>query len=158
MAKKSEFKLLAVLGNCLLVQEEDETKAIYQKVDLDLEDLVKQLDTEDEAEEEEEEKPAKKGGKKAPAKEEDEEEEEDGDEEDEDGEDDDEEEEEDDLTYDDLQDMDYEELAELIDDKELDVDAEDYDEEDDAEVEKLRKEIAGELGIEVPKKAKKGKK
>ena len=49
--------------------------------------------------------------------------------------------------------MDFEELEDLADDKELDVDPDDYEEED---VEKLRKAIAKELGITLPKA--KGKK
>lgn len=76
-------------------------------------------------------------------------------------EDDDEEEEEEgeEYNWDDLKDMDYDELSELVDDEELeDIDVEDYDEDDDDEVEKLRVAIAKELDIEVPKKGKKGKK
>lgn len=62
-------------------------------------------------------------------------------------------------SWDDLKDMDYDELSELVDDEELeDIDVEDYDEDDDDEVEKLRVAIAKELDIEVPKKGKKGKK
>lgn len=70
-----------------------------------------------------------------------------------------EEEEGEEYNWDDLKDMDYDELSELVDDEELeDIDVEDYDEDDDDEVEKLRVAIAKELDIEVPKKGKKGKK
>ena len=70
-----------------------------------------------------------------------------------------EEEEGEEYNWDDLKDMDYDELSELVDDEELeDIDVEDYDEDDDDEVEKLRIAIAKELDIEVPKKGKKGKK
>lgn len=78
---------------------------------------------------------------------------------DEDDEEEEEEEEGEEYNWDDLKDMDYDELSELVDDEELeDIDVEDYDEDDDDEVEKLRVAIAKELDIEVPKKGKKGKK
>ena len=57
--------------------------------------------------------------------------------------------------------MDFEDLEDLCDDKELDTDPDDYDEDD---IDKLRKAIAQELGISLPKakdskkKGKKGKK
>lgn len=79
--------------------------------------------------------------------------------EDDDEEEEEEEEEGEEYNWDDLKDMDYDELSELVDDEELeDIDVEDYDEDDDDEVEKLRVAIAKELDIEVPKKGKKGKK
>lgn len=80
---------------------------------------------------------------------------EDSDEEDEDdeSEDDDEDEEEDDeVTPEDLAGMDFEALEDLCDDKELETDPDEFDEED---VEKLRKAVAKELGITLPKKKKK---
>ena len=77
----------------------------------------------------------------------------DEDDDDEDSDDDDEEEEEEPLTPEALQEMDFEELEDVCDDKELDTDPDDYDEED---VDKLRKAIAKELGIKLPA-AKKGK-
>ena len=75
---------------------------------------------------------------------------EDEDEEDEDSdEDDDEDEEEDDeVTPEDLAGMDFEALEDLCDDKELETDPDEFDEED---VEKLRKAVAKELGITLPK-------
>ena len=48
--------------------------------------------------------------------------------------------------------MDFEDLEDLCDDKDLDTDPDDYEEED---VEKLRKAIAKELGITLPKASKK---
>lgn len=67
-----------------------------------------------------------------------------------------EEEEEDELTGEQLNEMDFEELEDIVDDKDLEVDPDDYEEED---IEKLRKAIAKELGITLPKKEKaKGKK
>lgn len=80
------------------------------------------------------------------------------DEEDEDEEEDDEDEDEDDeeVTPESLAEMDYEELEDLCDEKDLDTDPDDFDEE---EVEKLRKAVAKELNITLPKAGKKkGKK
>lgn len=83
---------------------------------------------------------------------EDEEEGDDDDEEDEDeddSDDDDEEEDDDDeVTPEDLAEMDFEALEDLCDDKELETDPDEFDEED---VEKLRKAVAKELGIALPK-------
>ena len=75
------------------------------------------------------------------------------DDDDEDSDEDDDEEEEEPLTAEALQEMDFEELEDVCDDKELDTDPDDFDEED---VDKLRKAIAKELGIKLPA-AKKGK-
>lgn len=76
---------------------------------------------------------------------EDEEDEEDSDDEDEEEED---EEEEDEVTPEDLAGMDFEALEDLCDDKELETDPDEFDEED---VEKLRKAVAKELNITLPK-------
>lgn len=94
----------------------------------------------------------------------DDDEEEDDSDEDEDGDDDEdsddedeEEEEEEELTPEALMDKDFEELEDLCDEKDLDTDPDDYDEDD---VDGLRKAIAKELGIKLPKAPakKKGKK
>lgn len=74
--------------------------------------------------------------------------EEDEDEEDEDEDDDEDEEEDDEVTPEDLAGMDFEALEDLCDDKELETDPDEFDEED---VEKLRKAVAKELGITLPK-------
>ena len=72
-----------------------------------------------------------------------------------------EEEEEEELTGEQLNEMDFEGLEDICEDKSLDTDPDDYDED---EVEKLRKAVAKELGINLPKKqekkskSKKGKK
>lgn len=76
---------------------------------------------------------------------EDDDEDEDSDE-DEDGEED--EDEDDEVTPEDLAGMDFEALEDLCDDKELETDPDEFDEED---VEKLRKAVAKELGITLPK-------
>ena len=65
------------------------------------------------------------------------------------------EEDEEELTPESLAEMDFEELEDVCDDKDLDTDPDDFDEDD---VEKLRKAVAKELGITLPKKSKKGKK
>lgn len=68
--------------------------------------------------------------------------------EDEDEEDDEDEEEDDEVTPEDLAGMDFEALEDLCDDKELETDPDEFDEED---VEKLRKAVAKELNITLPK-------
>lgn len=62
--------------------------------------------------------------------------------------DEDEEDEDDGVTPEDLAGMDFEALEDLCDDKELETDPDEFDEED---VEKLRKAVAKELGITLPK-------
>lgn len=69
-------------------------------------------------------------------------------EEDEDEDDDEDEEEDDEVTPEDLAGMDFEALEDLCDDKGLETDPDEFDEED---VEKLRKAVAKELGITLPK-------
>lgn len=68
----------------------------------------------------------------------------DSDEDEEEGDEDDE----DEVTPEDLAEMDFEALEDLCDDKELETDPDEFDEED---VEKLRKAVAKELGIALPK-------
>ena len=63
-------------------------------------------------------------------------------------EDEDDEDEDDGVTPEDLAGMDFEALEDLCDDKELETDPDEFDEED---VEKLRKAVAKELGITLPK-------
>ena len=62
--------------------------------------------------------------------------------------DDDESDDDDEVTPEDLAEMDFEALEDLCDDKELETDPDEFDEED---VEKLRKAVAKELGIALPK-------
>ena len=84
------------------------------------------------------------GGESEDSDDEDDEDDEDSDEEDSDEE----EEDEDEVTPEDLAGMDFEALEDLCDDKELETDPDEFDEED---VEKLRKAVAKELGITLPK-------
>ena len=74
--------------------------------------------------------------------------EDDSDDEDEDEDDDEDGEEDDEVTPEDLAGMDFEALEDLCDDKELETDPDEFDEED---VEKLRKAVAKELNITLPK-------
>ena len=76
------------------------------------------------------------------------EEDEDEDESDDEDSDEDDEDEDDGVTPEDLAGMDFEALEDLCDDKELETDPDEFDEED---VEKLRKAVAKELGITLPK-------
>ena len=94
-------------------------------------------------------------GSESDDEEEEEEEESDDDDDDDDDDDSEEEEEEEELTGEELAEMDFEELEDVCDDKDLETDPDDYDEDD---VEKLRKAIAKELGLQLPaKKETKGK-
>ena len=77
-----------------------------------------------------------------------EDEDEDDSDEDEDDSDDEESDDDDEVTPEDLAEMDFEALEDLCDDKELETDPDEFDEED---VEKLRKAVAKELGIALPK-------
>ena len=77
-----------------------------------------------------------------------EEDEDDDDSDDEDEDEDEDEEEDDEVTPEDLAGMDFEALEDLCDDKELETDPDEFDEED---VEKLRKAVAKELNITLPK-------
>ena len=77
-----------------------------------------------------------------------EDEDEDDSDDDEDDSDDEESDDDDEVTPEDLAEMDFEALEDLCDDKELETDPDEFDEED---VEKLRKAVAKELGIDLPK-------
>ena len=107
--------------------------------DEDEDDEDEDSDDEDEDSDEEDEDDESEDGE--------EDESEDG-EEDEDEDDDEDEEEDDEVTPEDLAGMDFEALEDLCDDKELETDPDEFDEED---VEKLRKAVAKELGITLPK-------
>lgn len=142
------MKIVKKIDDKHFLGEEDGEKVLLAVKELDLEALAEALADEEDHEEEAPKKGKKEEPKKEtkkPAKKEEPEEDDDDDD--------------DEYTWDDIKDMDYDELSELVDDEELeDIDVEDYDEDDDDEVEKLRVAIAKELDIEVPKKGKKGKK
>lgn len=137
-AKEVERKVLS--NGVILIKYDDGSYALLTPISAeDAEEIFggESEDSDDEDEDEEDEDS--------------DEDDEDSDEEDEDdeSEDDDEDEEEDDeVTPEDLAGMDFEALEDLCDDKELETDPDEFDEED---VEKLRKAVAKELGITLPK-------
>ena len=142
MAKKKETKKelkevsrKEINGATIITYEDGSVKIIPAPIVLSAEeaaDLFGSEDADDEDEEEEED-----------------DDDDSDDEEDEDSDEDDEDEDEDDgVTPEDLAGMDFEALEDLCDDKELETDPDEFDEED---VEKLRKAVAKELGITLPK-------
>lgn len=139
-AKEVERKVLS--NGVILIKYDDGSYALLTPISAeDAEDIFggEAEDSEDEEEDEDEDE----------SDDEDSDEDEDEDEEDEDEEEDKDEDEEDDgVTPEDLAGMDFEALEDLCDDKELETDPDEFDEED---VEKLRKAVAKELGITLPK-------
>lgn len=139
-AKEVERK---VLGNgVILIKYDDGSYAILTPISAeDAEEIFggesEDSDDEDEDSDEEEEDDDDES---------DEDEDSDDEDEDEDGDEDDDED--DEVTPEDLAGMDFEALEDLCDDKELETDPDEFDEED---VEKLRKAVAKELGITLPK-------
>lgn len=135
-AKEVERK---VLGNgVILIKYDDGSYAILTPISAeDAEEIFggESEDSDDEDEDEEDED-----------SDEDDEDSDDDEDEDEDSEED--EDEDDEVTPEDLAGMDFEALEDLCDDKELETDPDEFDEED---VEKLRKAVAKELGITLPK-------
>lgn len=135
-AKEVERKVLS--NGVILIKYDDGSYALLTPISAeDAEEIFggESEDSDDEDEDEEDEDDES----------EDDEEDEDSDE-DEDGEED--EDEDDEVTPEDLAGMDFEALEDLCDDKELETDPDEFDEED---VEKLRKAVAKELGITLPK-------
>ena len=129
-AKEVERKVLS--NGVILIKYDDGSYALLTPISAeDAEDIFggEAEDTDDEDEEDEEEE---------------------GDDEDDSDEDSDEDEsdDEDEVSPEDLAEMDFEALEDLCDDKELETDPDEFDEED---VEKLRKAVAKELGITLPK-------
>lgn len=143
-AKEVERKVLS--NGVILIKYDDGSYALLTPISAeDAEEIFggesEDSDDEDEDEDEEDEEDSDDD--------EDSEEDEDDDDSDDEDEDDDEDEEEDDeVTPEDLAGMDFEALEDLCDDKELETDPDEFDEED---VEKLRKAVAKELNITLPK-------
>jgi len=159
--KKKEVELKEVsrteINGAIIIKYEDgSVKIIPAPIMLSAEEAEDLFGSESDDEEEEEEEESDDDDDDS--EEEEEEESDDDDEEDDDDDDDDdseEEEEEEELTGEELAEMDFEELEDVCDDKDLETDPDDYDEDD---IEKLRKAIAKELGLELPaKKEAKGK-
>ena len=146
-AKEVERK---VLGNgVILIKYDDGSYAILTPISAeDAEEIFggESEDSDDEDEDEEDEEEEDEDNESDEDDESDEDEDSDDEDEDEDGDED--EDEDDEVTPEDLAGMDFEALEDLCDDKELETDPDEFDEED---VEKLRKAVAKELGITLPK-------
>ena len=153
-AKEVERKVLS--NGVILIKYDDGSYALLTPISAeDAEDIFggEAEDSEDEDEDEDEDESddedsdedEEDSDEDSDEDDEDSEDEEDEDDEDEDDED---EDEEDRVTPEDLAGMDFEALEDLCDDKELETDPDEFDEED---VEKLRKAVAKELGITLPK-------
>ena len=138
-AKEVERKVLS--NGVILIKYDDGSYAFLTPISAEDAEEIFGGESEDSDEEDEDDEDS----------DEEDEDDEDSDEEDEDdeSEDDEEDEDEDDeVTPEDLAGMDFEALEDLCDDKELETDPDEFDEED---VEKLRKAVAKELGITLPK-------
>lgn len=148
-AKEVERK---VLGNgVILIKYDDGSYAILTPISAeDAEEIFggESEDSDDEDEDDEEDEDSDEDDEDSDESDEDE----DSDDEDEDEDGDEDEDEDDEVTPEDLAGMDFEALEDLCDDKELETDPDEFDEED---VEKLRKAVAKELGITLPKASKK---
>ena len=153
-AKEVERKVLS--NGVILIKYDDGSYALLTPISAeDAEEIFggesEDSDDEDEDDEDEDSDEDDEDSDEEDEDDESEDDDEDSDEEDEDdeSEDDEEDEDEDDeVTPEDLAGMDFEALEDLCDDKELETDPDEFDEED---VEKLRKAVAKELGITLPK-------
>lgn len=144
-AKEVERKVLS--NGVILIKYDDGSYALLTPISAeDAEEIFggesEDSDDEDEDEDEEDEEDSDDDDEDS------EEDEDDDDSDDEDEADDEDEEEDDEVTPEDLAGMDFEALEDLCDDKELETDPDEFDEED---VEKLRKAVAKELNITLPK-------
>ena len=149
-AKEVERKVLS--NGVILIKYDDGSYALLTPISAeDAEDIFggEAEDSEDEEEDEEEDEDEDESDEEED-EDEDESDDEDSDEDESDDEDSDEDDEDEDdgVTPEDLAGMDFEALEDLCDDKELETDPDEFDEED---VEKLRKAVAKELGITLPK-------
>lgn len=149
-AKEVERK---VLGNgVILIKYDDGSYAILTPISAeDAEEIFggeSEDSDEDEGEDDEEDEDSDEDDEDSDKEEEDDDDESDEDEDSDDEDGDEDEDEDDEVTPEDLAGMDFEALEDLCDDKELETDPDEFDEED---VEKLRKAVAKELGITLPK-------
>ena len=139
-AKEVERK---VLGNgVILIKYDDGSYAILTPISAEDAEEIFGGESEDSDEDEDEDSDEDED------EDSDEDEDEDSDEDEDEDSDEDEDEDSDEVTPEDLAGMDFEALEDLCDDKELETDPDEFDEED---VEKLRKAVAKELGITLPK-------
>ena len=148
-AKEVERKVLS--NGVILIKYDDGSYALLTPISAeDAEDVFGGEDEESEDEDEDEEEGDDDDSDDEDEDDSDDDEEDDSEDsdEDEDDSDDEESDDEDEVTPEDLAEMDFEALEDLCDDKELETDPDEFDEED---VEKLRKAVAKELGIALPK-------
>ena len=136
-AKEVERKVLS--NGVILIKYDDGSYALLTPISAEDAEEIFGGESEDSDDEDEDEEDEDSDEDDEDSDDEDSDEDED---EDEDGEEDDE------VTPEDLAGMDFEALEDLCDDKELETDPDEFDEED---VEKLRKAVAKELGITLPK-------
>ena len=145
-AKEVERKVLS--NGVILIKYDDGSYALLTPISAEDAEEIFGGDSEDSDDENEDEEDEDSDEDDEDSDEEDEDDESEDGEEDEDEDDDEDEEEDDEVTPEDLAGMDFEALEDLCDDKELETDPDEFDEED---VEKLRKAVAKELGITLPK-------
>lgn len=148
-AKEVERKVLS--NGVILIKYDDGSYAFLTPISAeDAEEIFggESEDSDDEDEEDEDEDESDDEDSDEDEDEEDSDEEEDEDEDGDEDEEDEDEEDDDEVTPEDLAGMDFEALEDLCDDKELETDPDEFDEED---VEKLRKAVAKELNITLPK-------
>lgn len=146
-AKEVERKVLS--NGVILIKYDDGSYAFLTPISAeDAEEIFggESEDSDDEDEDEEDEDDEDSDEEDEDDESEDDEDSDEDEDEDEDSEED--EDEDDEVTPEDLAGMDFEALEDLCDDKELETDPDEFDEED---VEKLRKAVAKELGITLPK-------
>lgn len=146
-AKEVERKVLS--NGVILIKYDDGSYALLTPISAeDAEEIFggESEDSDDEDEDEDEDSDEDSDEEDEDDESEDDEDSDDDEDEDEDSEED--EDEDDEVTPEDLAGMDFEALEDLCDDKELETDPDEFDEED---VEKLRKAVAKELGITLPK-------
>lgn len=148
-AKEVERKVLS--NGVILIKYDDGSYALLTPISAEDAEEIFGGESEDSDDEDEEDEDEDESDDEDSDEDEDEEDSDEEDDEDEDGDEDEEDEDEEDddeVTPEDLAGMDFEALEDLCDDKELETDPDEFDEED---VEKLRKAVAKELGITLPK-------
>jgi hypothetical protein len=148
-AKEVERKVLS--NGVILIKYDDGSYALLTPISAEDAEEIFGGESEDSDDEDEEDEDEDESDDEDSDEDEDEEDSDEEDDEDEDGDEDEEDEDEEDddeVTPEDLAGMDFEALEDLCDDKELETDPDEFDEED---VEKLRKAVAKELNITLPK-------
>lgn len=149
-AKEVERKVLS--NGVILIKYDDGSYALLTPISAeDAEEIFGGESEDSDDEDEEDDEDEDESDDEDSDEDEDDEDSDDEEDEDEDGDEEDEDEDEDDddeVTPEDLAGMDFEALEDLCDDKELETDPDEFDEED---VEKLRKAVAKELNITLPK-------